>query len=137
MHDVIQQQLQDLDEEYKDQIVFDLAMQLDRATSILEPSKRGRNQVGRKFVQYDRLAAYERLVADYFVDQPVYDVVYFRRRFRMRKELFLHIVDSITLFNPYFEQRVDAIRHMGLSTLKKYATAMKMLAYGGAINATN
>jgi hypothetical protein len=58
--------------------------------------------VGRKFVQRDRLAAHERLVADYFVNQLVYDAVYFRRRYRMRRELFLRIVDSINLFNPYF-----------------------------------
>jgi hypothetical protein len=43
LHDVIQQQLQDLDKEYKDQMVFDLAMQLDTTTFVLEPRKRERS----------------------------------------------------------------------------------------------
>jgi hypothetical protein len=51
------------------------------------------------------------LMADYFVDNPTFDEVIFRRRFRMRKHLFVRIVDAVdavTANNPYFQQRRDA-----------------------------
>ncbi|GKG56964.1 hypothetical protein Tco_0582315, partial [Tanacetum coccineum] len=44
-----------------------------------------------------------RLMADYFVDNPMFDEVIFRRRFRMRR-----IVDSVTANDRYFQQRRDA-----------------------------
>ena len=53
----------------------------------------------------------------------------------MRKELFLRIVDSITLFNPYFKQRVDAVGHMDLLALQKYIATMRMLVHGRAADA--
>ncbi|GKD55969.1 putative nuclease HARBI1, partial [Tanacetum coccineum] len=49
-----------------------------------------------------------RLMADYFVDNPTFDEVIFRRRFRMRKHLFIRIVDFVTANDRYFQQRRDA-----------------------------
>ncbi|GKB97088.1 putative nuclease HARBI1 [Tanacetum coccineum] len=62
------------------------------------------------------------LMADYFVDNPTFDEVIFRRRFRMRKHLFLRIVDAVTANDRYFQQRPDAtdeyLRMSGVVTRK-------------------
>jgi hypothetical protein len=42
----MQQQLEDLDEEYEDQMVADFVMQLDTVTSIQEPRRWGGSHVG-------------------------------------------------------------------------------------------
>ncbi|GKA04403.1 putative nuclease HARBI1 [Tanacetum coccineum] len=71
-----------------------------------------------------------RLMADYFVDNPTFDEVIFRRRFRMRKHLFIRIVDSVTANDRYFQQRRDATGRQSLSSLQKCTGAMRVLAYG-------
>ncbi|GKC32581.1 putative nuclease HARBI1 [Tanacetum coccineum] len=70
------------------------------------------------------------LMADYFVDNPTFDEVIFRRRFRMRKHLFVRIVDAVTANNAYFQQRRDATGRQSLSSLQKCTGAMRVLAYG-------
>jgi hypothetical protein len=76
-------------------------------------------------------------VADYIANHPMYDVLFFRHRFRMRKELFLLVVNFVTLFAPYFEHMASVVGEMGLSPLQKCTAAMRMLAYGGVANATD
>ena len=53
-----------------------------------------------------------------------------RRRFRMGRHVFLRIVDALSNFDPYFQQKVDAVGRKGLSPLQKCTAAMHMLAYG-------
>ncbi|XP_074378378.1 uncharacterized protein LOC141719914 [Apium graveolens] len=48
----------------------------------------------------------------------------------MGKHVFLRIVDAVSNFDPYFQQRIDAVGRKGLSPLQKCTTAMRMLAYG-------
>ena len=48
----------------------------------------------------------------------------------MRRNLFVCIVDAVTKFDPWFEQRCDALGHLGLSTLQKCTISICMLAYG-------
>ena len=43
------------------------------------------------------------LMEDYCVDNPTYDDVIFRRRFRMRRPLFHRIVDAVTANDVYFQ----------------------------------
>ncbi|GKB48908.1 glutathione S-transferase T3-like protein [Tanacetum coccineum] len=71
-----------------------------------------------------------RLMADYFMDNPTFDEVIFRRRFRKRKHLFLRIVDAVTATDRYFHQRPDATGRQSLSSLQKCTGAMRVLAYG-------
>ena len=59
----------------------------------------------------------------------------FRRRFRMRKHVFLWIVGDLSSSENYFTQRVDAANKEGISPLTKCTTAMRMLAYGVAADA--
>ena|SRR5690349_7193883 len=73
-----------------------------------------------------------RLHADYFCDNPIYDAHDFRRRFRMRKQLFMRVHDAILLEEPYFIQRADACGLMGLHSLQKMTAALRMLTYASA-----
>ena len=77
------------------------------------------------------------LIDDYFANQPTYDDAIFRRRFRMRKQVFLRIVGELSSSDNYFTQRVDASNKEGVSPLAKCTTAMRMLAYGVAADAVD
>ena len=85
----------------------------------------------------DREAGHERLVKDYFAENPVYTPETFRRRFRMGRHVFLRIVDALSNFDPYFQQRVDALGRKGLSPLQKCTAAIRMLAYGVSADAVD
>ncbi|XP_045810385.1 putative nuclease HARBI1 [Trifolium pratense] len=54
----------------------------------------------------------------------------FRRRFRMRRHVFLRIVEALGNHDNYFQTRVDAVRRVGLSPLQKCTAAIRLLAYG-------
>jgi hypothetical protein len=55
----------------------------------------------------------------------------------MRRELFLSIVDRVCAYDQWFVQRPDATGRMGLSSLQKCTTAVRMLAYGVVADATD
>jgi hypothetical protein len=90
----------------------------------------GGSRPGRKHVHRDREACNERLLKDYFTEDSTFDAMKFRRRYRMRRELFLHLVDAVCAFDPWFIQRRDALGRLGLSSLQKCTAALRMLAYG-------
>ncbi|XP_047961520.1 uncharacterized protein LOC125206287 [Salvia hispanica] len=49
----------------------------------------------------------------------------------MRRELFLRIVNGLSVCYPNFQQHWDATGKPGLSPLQKCMTAIRQLAYGG------
>uniref|UniRef100_A0A0D3BD23 Myb-like domain-containing protein n=1 Tax=Brassica oleracea var. oleracea TaxID=109376 RepID=A0A0D3BD23_BRAOL len=59
------------------------------------------------------------------------------RRFRMNKAVFMRIVDRLSENFPFFQQRRYAVRRLGLSSLQKCTTALRMLAYGCAADAVD
>ncbi|XP_073121754.1 uncharacterized protein [Henckelia pumila] len=58
----------------------------------------------RSFIQRNHEAGHERLVNDYLSTNPVYHDEIFRRRFRMRRELFLRIVNALDNHSPFFNK---------------------------------
>ncbi|XP_074378312.1 uncharacterized protein LOC141719843 [Apium graveolens] len=54
----------------------------------------------------------------------------FRRRYRMRRLLFLRIEGVVTAHDIYFIQKTDTVGVCGLSSLRKIIVALRMLAYG-------
>ncbi|XP_057445384.1 uncharacterized protein LOC130737585 isoform X2 [Lotus japonicus] len=84
----------------------------------------------RKVIERSREEGHNRLFNDYFSETPVFTETKFRRRFRMRRELFLRIVEALGNHDNYFQMRVDTIRKKGLSPLQKCTAAIRMLAYG-------
>ena len=84
----------------------------------------------RRYINRDHEGDHNRLVAKYFSDNPLYNDDQFRRRFRMRKHLFLRIVQALGVWSPYFCLRRDAFSKVGLSPLQKCTAAIRMMAYG-------
>ncbi|XP_062100586.1 uncharacterized protein LOC133806511 [Humulus lupulus] len=87
---------------------------------------------GRKRAHIDRdhVEGHQRLFDDYFFDEPVYTEYQFRRRFRMRRHVFLRIVQALENHSEYFHMRFDVVDRRGLSPLQKCTASMRMLAYG-------
>uniref|UniRef100_A0A0D3ACM1 Myb-like domain-containing protein n=1 Tax=Brassica oleracea var. oleracea TaxID=109376 RepID=A0A0D3ACM1_BRAOL len=84
----------------------------------------------RAFIERNREEGHVRLWNDYFSETPTYPENFFRRRFRMNKPLFMRIVDRLSNEVPYFRQKKDALGRLGLSSLQKCTTAIRVLAYG-------
>ncbi|GKE63749.1 ALP1-like protein, partial [Tanacetum coccineum] len=94
----------------------------------------------RTYINRERDVAEERLMADYFGPHPKYPAEYFRRRYRMNRELFLEIVQGIENYiqtvNPlpkhfqFFTIRYDCTGLKSFSVIMKCTSAIRQLAYG-------
>uniref|UniRef100_A0A0D3D335 DDE Tnp4 domain-containing protein n=1 Tax=Brassica oleracea var. oleracea TaxID=109376 RepID=A0A0D3D335_BRAOL len=84
----------------------------------------------RVFIQINREECHICLSNDHFSETPTYPENLFRRRFRMNKPLFMHIVDRISNEVQFFRQKKDDLGRLGLSTLQKCTAAIRVLAYG-------
>ncbi|XP_023732269.1 uncharacterized protein LOC111880098 [Lactuca sativa] len=93
-------------------------------------SVRDHPRARRRYCNREREQGEARLMKDYFVDNPTYGEAKFRGRFRMRKPLFLCIVEAVTANDRYFQQRRDATGRKGFSPIQKCTAAMRVLAYG-------
>lgn len=100
------------------------------------PATHGGSQPGRSpNVNREHQAGHDRIIKDYFSEQPVYGAAIFRRRFRMQKSLFLKIVATVEAHDSYFVQKADATGKLGLSALQKAMAAIRQLAYGAPADA--
>ena len=111
----------------EDQIIAQIAAQIERQQ---EGTSTQHQCFSRRYIVRDREAGQKRLIGDYFCDNPVYNDVQLRRRYRMRRPSFLKIVQTLSDWSPYFQQRSDATGKLGFSALHKCTVAMRMLAYG-------
>ena len=94
-------------------------------------SRHGGSRPGRKHnIDRGHQMGANRIYLDYFSHNPVYNDRLFRRRFRMRREVFLRVMDGVQKFDSYFEQKVDAVGKLGLSPIQKVTAAIRQLAYG-------
>ncbi|XP_048611653.1 uncharacterized protein LOC125585957 [Brassica napus] len=89
------------------------------------------------YIERNREAGHSHLSNDYFTENPTYEAHFFRRRFRMNKELFMRIVYGLSQNVQFFQQRRDATGRLGLSPLQKCTAAICMLAYGYAADAVD
>ncbi|XP_038717194.1 uncharacterized protein LOC120010469 [Tripterygium wilfordii] len=85
---------------------------------------------GHRIIQRNHNDGHSRLWNDYFKPDPVYHEGLFRRRFRMSRNLFLHIANAVVANDTYFTQRRNAVGVLGLSALQKITAALRILAYG-------
>ena len=81
-------------------------------------------------IDRSHVEGHERMMKDYFADEPVYGPGIFRRRYRMQRGLFLRIMNDVCDFDPYFVQRRNCAGVMGLSSHQKCTAALRILAYG-------
>ncbi|XP_074376200.1 uncharacterized protein LOC141717874 [Apium graveolens] len=100
-------------------------------------SHHGGSTMNHRVIDRNREEGHARLYRDYFSDIPTYTNTQFRRRFRMRRPLFLRIEEAVTTHDNYFTQRTDAVGMRGLSSLQKVTAALRMLAYGTAADAVD
>lgn len=84
----------------------------------------------RRFIERDHGEGHQRLVADFFSEDPDYNEKLFRTRYRMRRPLFLRIVCALGEWSPYFTKRTDICYRQGLSPLQKCTAAIRMLSRG-------
>uniref|UniRef100_A0A0D3C389 DDE Tnp4 domain-containing protein n=1 Tax=Brassica oleracea var. oleracea TaxID=109376 RepID=A0A0D3C389_BRAOL len=84
------------------------------------------------YIERNREADHIRLWNDYFSETPTYPENLFRRRFRMNRRLFMHIIDRLSNEVHFFLQKKDGLVRLGLSTLQKCTAAIRVLAYGTA-----
>ena len=66
----------------------------------------------------------------YFAREPVYSDEQFRRRFRMRRELFQFVCDKVMRHDDYFQQKVDCTGKPGIHPIMKIIAAVRVLSYG-------
>nr|ABD65037.1 hypothetical protein 26.t00094 [Brassica oleracea] len=100
-----------------------------------EEQMRKRNK--RVHIERNREEGDLRLWNDYFSETPTYPDNLFRRRFRMNKPLFMHIVDRLSNEFEFFRQKKDAIGRLSLSPLQKCTAPIHVLAYGSAVDAVD
>ena len=107
-----------LDDSDEDEIIEELVMEAS------QPKRR------RRSIQRNHLVGHERLFLDYFAPTPIYPPALFRRRFRMKRSLFLRIQSQVEAHDSYFVQKRNSANKLGLSSLQKITAALRMLAYG-------
>ncbi|XP_047965394.1 uncharacterized protein LOC125209857 [Salvia hispanica] len=82
------------------------------------------------YIHRDREQASFRLFTDYFPRDPRWSDQMFRLWIRMRRPLFLRIVNTVVACDSYFMQSIDAIGWQSISTLQNHTFALRQLAYG-------
>ncbi|XP_059636017.1 uncharacterized protein LOC132278226 [Cornus florida] len=97
-------------------------LSLHKVRAFFQPRKK-------KYIKRDREEAAQRLFRDYFAENPIYPPNIFCRRFRMRRELFLRILNGVTTYDEWFIQKPDTLGRMGLIPIQKMTAAIRILAY--------
>ena len=88
-------------------------------------------------VERDRKDMHKQMMRDYFSNNLVFGPHLFQCRYRMRRELFLSILEKVCLYDSYFVQKFDACGLCGLSPHQKITSVLCMLYYGMCTDATD
>ncbi|XP_019190152.1 PREDICTED: uncharacterized protein LOC109184590 [Ipomoea nil] len=103
-----------------DELEEEIMKHMLRLTKLVQQHQSSSNPRNkRRYYNRDHAAGHDRLAADNFSDDPVFPDDIFRRRFRIRKELFLRIVNALQSRYEYFQQRENTAKMTSLSTLQK------------------
>jgi hypothetical protein len=70
------------------------------------------------------------LYSDYFADNAINTPKEFRRRFRMKKDLFMKIVQGVREYDDYFKYKKDCTGKWGFTSVQKCTAALRCIAYG-------
>jgi hypothetical protein len=91
---------------------------IDQTMAPVDLAIHGGSRPGRQGnIERKRAEGHKNLWDDYFVDEPIFEPAEFYRRYRMRRALFVRIMDTIAAYDPYFIQTRDAAGLLGLSTI--------------------
>ncbi|KAL7192983.1 hypothetical protein ACSBR2_024733 [Camellia fascicularis] len=87
--------------------------------------------VEKQYIRRDHEGSDRQIWRDYFAENCMYPPNYFRRRFRMRRELFLRILNDVKGYDKYFVQKKRIVLDGWDALLyKKITVAIRILAYG-------
>ena len=92
---------------------------------------------GRSFVQHNKEECHDRMMKDYFIQRSRFPTYDFRRRFRIRRELFESILNAVVNYDHYFARKIDAVGRQSLSPHQKLTSAFRMLANGCSVDLTD
>uniref|UniRef100_A0A0D3CWD1 DDE Tnp4 domain-containing protein n=1 Tax=Brassica oleracea var. oleracea TaxID=109376 RepID=A0A0D3CWD1_BRAOL len=104
----------------------------ENLTFLSNQEERRKKRKKRAYIERHREEGHIRLWNDYFSETPTYPENIFRRRFRMNKRLFMHIVYRISNEVHYFREKTDALGRNSLTPLHKCTASIRVLAYGSA-----
>ncbi|XP_020174055.1 uncharacterized protein [Aegilops tauschii subsp. strangulata] len=91
---------------------------------------------GRRVNNRDRVSGARLPQKDYFGPNPTFpDDPWFYRCFRMRKPLFLRIVEGVEAHDDYFKLARDCCGQLSFCTKQKCTAALRMFALGTAADA--
>uniref|UniRef100_A0A0D3A674 DDE Tnp4 domain-containing protein n=1 Tax=Brassica oleracea var. oleracea TaxID=109376 RepID=A0A0D3A674_BRAOL len=127
-----EESLDDTFDEYFDQYFDQCFDQTFENLAIGHQEEARKQRKKRAYIERNREEGHNRLWDDYFSETPTYPENFFRRRFRMNKRLFMHIVDRLSSEVQYFQEKKDGIGRNSLSALQKCTAAIRVLAYGSA-----
>jgi hypothetical protein len=102
----------------------------DNILANLQDQPKRRRFFRRKYIPRPREIAHLDLYVCYFSESPIYTDEMFRRRYRMKRSLFLRVVEKLGEWSPYFNIATDCVGREGLSLLQRCTAAIRMLAYG-------
>lgn len=111
-------------EEINDPMVARVEAKMQARIEAKLQAQSGTSVNSRRYINRDHEAGHAKLVAEYFAENPLYTDYQFRRRFRMRKHIFLQIVEALENWSPYFQLRRDSFGKVGLSPLQKCTAAL-------------
>jgi L-lysine 2,3-aminomutase len=93
--------------------------------------KRQRGSIpSRIFIPRNHALGHSTLMQDYFTKVPSYPPSLFCKRYRMRRELFVKIVEACEVNCRYFTRRRNRVCTLGFSLYQKISAAMEVIAYG-------
>jgi hypothetical protein len=89
----------------------------------------GGSKKGKKMIKRNFEAAFNTLMIQYFVVNPMYSEGLFRRRFRVSKQIFEKIYNACLKY-PSFQQKYNAAGRQGIHPLVKVTSCFRHIAYG-------
>jgi hypothetical protein len=124
----------DNDESDLEDILFDDDEQLMLMIAAKEPQDKKKNRlgskVGRLCIPRNRALGHSMLMQDYFFEVPTYLAYLFRRRYRMRRSLFVKIVETCVEKTQYFKRQRNAVGLLCFNGYQNIPAAMRVLPYG-------
>ncbi|GJV72112.1 serine/threonine-protein kinase STY17-like protein [Tanacetum coccineum] len=117
------------DVEEGEEVVSRMVNFLKRAMVFIR-NRRQANRLTRTPINRDRVGTHDRLVAEFFSENPMYDAYKFQKTFRIARPLFNRIVNEVTTHAAYFRDNIDCTGKEGIFPLLKCTSTIRQLAYG-------
>ena len=89
------------------------------AMHVNKKPKHGGSVFDRQKLWKERIDAHNRLMRNYFVENPTYPESYFRRRFRMSTELFRRIAEKLASLDRFFSKGGMLPENSGIAPFKR------------------